>query len=386
MLRRVDDADAADDVNYVSATVWETKANFDAWKKGDAFKEAHGGGTVAGVAGMLVATLQNTKGKPKVAAWEGLLPLGLPGAPPADGEGWRRVAADGEATLPSDVFVAMNRFPVAEGSEDEFERRFADRSSTLADFAGFKGFLLLRRDDKVDDGATHSTFSVWDSRASFQAWLDSEKKPDEQPRKNLLAGRPTPSYYEGILALDMVDANAMDATLARSERLSMYQLRCDAREREVAELEARSRLPRDVLELPAAPLADVRSSYENLSNVAAVKAENDELRRRLDALEAARCAPPAPPPPAPLAPAALAPAALAPAVAAPPPAPAAVLPAAPPPTRAPSTEDVENQRLRDSGLQRSKEQYDQLEKQLRLARLEMSTHRERQWQRIYVSR
>ena len=202
MLRRVDDADAADDVNYVSATVWETKANFDAWKKGDAFKEAHGGGTVAGVAGMLVATLQNTKGKPKVAAWEGLLPLGLPGAPPADGEGWRRVAADGEATLPSDVFVAMNRFPVAEGSEDEFERRFADRSSTLADFAGFKGFLLLRRDDKVDDGATHSTFSVWDSRASFQAWLDSEKKPDEQPRKNLLAGRPTPSYYEGILALE----------------------------------------------------------------------------------------------------------------------------------------------------------------------------------------
>ena len=202
MLRRVDDADAADDVNYVSATVWETKANFDAWKKGDAFKEAHGGGAVAGVAGMLVATLQNTKGKPKVAAWEGLLPLGLPGAPPADGEGWRRVAADGEATLPSDVFVAMNRFPVAEGSEDEFERRFADRSSTLADFAGFKGFLLLRRDDKVDDGATHSTFSVWDSRASFQAWLDSEKKPDEQPRKNLLAGRPTPSYYEGILALE----------------------------------------------------------------------------------------------------------------------------------------------------------------------------------------
>ena len=202
MLRRVDDADAADDVNYVSATVWETKANFDAWKKGDAFKEAHGGGTVAGVAGMLVATLQNTKGKPKVAAWEGLLPLGLPGAPPADGEGWRRVAADGEATLPSDVFVAMNRFPVAEDSEDEFERRFADRSSTLADFAGFKGFLLLRRDDKVDDGATHSTFSVWDSRASFQAWLDSEKKPDEQPRKNLLAGRPTPSYYEGILALE----------------------------------------------------------------------------------------------------------------------------------------------------------------------------------------
>ncbi|KAH8049356.1 antibiotic biosynthesis monooxygenase [Aureococcus anophagefferens] len=217
----------------------------------------------------------------------------------------------------------------------------------------------------------------------------------------------------------MVDANAMDATLARSERLSMYQLRCDAREREVAELEARSRLPRDVLELPAAPLADVRSSYENLSNVAAVKvrpppparddardaqAENDELRRRLDALEAARRA-------------------------------AAALAGAPPRSRRPRSRqpwpprrprprrcsrraaadaravdgDVENQRLRDSASSGAR-RHDQLEKQPRggaaavssvslgggvpverptppqLARLEMSTHRERQWQRIYVSR
>ena len=70
MLRRVDDAGPppVDDVNYVSCTVWETVSNFDAWRKGDAFKEAHGGGTVGGVASMLVATAMNTKGAPATPA------------------------------------------------------------------------------------------------------------------------------------------------------------------------------------------------------------------------------------------------------------------------------------------------------------------------------
>ena len=58
MLRRVDDEERPDDddVNYVSCTVWEKFENFEAWRKGDAFKEAHGGGTVGGVASMLMAT------------------------------------------------------------------------------------------------------------------------------------------------------------------------------------------------------------------------------------------------------------------------------------------------------------------------------------------
>ena len=70
-----------------------------------------------------------------------------------DGEGWKRVVADGESTLPADVFVAMNRFPVVDGGFDEFEERFATRSSTLSDFAGFKGFLLLRRDGRFGQRA-----------------------------------------------------------------------------------------------------------------------------------------------------------------------------------------------------------------------------------------
>ena len=76
MMRRVaGEEPAEDDVNYISCTVWDDFSNFDAWKRGDAFKEAHGGGTIGGIASMLVATARNTKGKPKPAMWEGLLPV-----------------------------------------------------------------------------------------------------------------------------------------------------------------------------------------------------------------------------------------------------------------------------------------------------------------------
>ena len=217
MLRRVEAAGGpppADDVNYVSCTVWETAANFEAWRKGDAFKEAHGGGTIGGIAGMLVATAQNTKGKPKPALWEGLLPVSLAGTPPPDGEGWRQVAADGETALDGECFVAMNRFAVREGSGAAFEARFAARESDLAGRDGFKGFVLLRRDGKVDDGFTHSTWSVWRDRAAFDAWMASEKKPagppkaagaaDGAPSKPppLYTRPPAPTFYEGILVLE----------------------------------------------------------------------------------------------------------------------------------------------------------------------------------------
>ena len=87
MMRRVDDEDASDDINYVSCTVWQDFNNFGAWRKGDAFKEVHGGGTVGGIASMLMATAMNTKGKPVPAYWGGLMPVSTPGEPPADGEG-----------------------------------------------------------------------------------------------------------------------------------------------------------------------------------------------------------------------------------------------------------------------------------------------------------
>lgn len=141
MMRRCakDEGAHEDDINYISATVWETFADFDAWKTGDAFKEAHGGGTVGGIASMLLATAMNTKGKPKAAMWEGTLPVSIaPEEGASAAEGWREVVADGENTLPGECFIAMNRFTVKEGFEGAFEQRFAQRESRLESFDGFK--------------------------------------------------------------------------------------------------------------------------------------------------------------------------------------------------------------------------------------------------------
>lgn len=216
IMRRVDDADAPDDNNYLSCTVWQNYGNFEAWRKGDAFKEAHGGGTVGGVASMLLATAMNTKGKPVPAYWGGLLPVSTPGAPPPDGEGWRRVVADGEAMLDGECFLAMNRFSVAAGKEAAFEQRFATRDSTLTDFDGFKGFFLLRRDGgkkprdgaAPEDGYTHSTWSVWKDKASFENWRASEKKPPPPAAArppSLFTKPPVASFYEGILSLESAE-------------------------------------------------------------------------------------------------------------------------------------------------------------------------------------
>ena len=35
-----------DSFNYISFTIWKNKDNFNAWRTGEAFKEAHGGGSI----------------------------------------------------------------------------------------------------------------------------------------------------------------------------------------------------------------------------------------------------------------------------------------------------------------------------------------------------
>ncbi len=216
MLRKVDgfagDEAAADKSapNYISTTVWEQQDKYEAWRAGDAFKEAHGGGTIRGIASMMLATARNTKGKPTPAMWDGLMPESAvatattPDAPAA----WAEVQADGVAMLPAEGFVAMNRFCVTEGNEEGFERRFASRETSLRQYRGFKGFLLLRRDGDADDGCNYSTFSVWEDRDAFAGWRDAQKaKPKSQPQKpagggGMYARPPTPSFYEAILQLE----------------------------------------------------------------------------------------------------------------------------------------------------------------------------------------
>lgn len=71
------------------------------------------------------------------------------------------------------MFIAMNRFRIAEGREAEFESLWRGRPSHIAGEEGFLVFDLLRGPTR--DGATlYASHTVWASKAAFEAWTKSE--------------------------------------------------------------------------------------------------------------------------------------------------------------------------------------------------------------------
>lgn len=198
----------------MSMTIWETKENFSFWRTSYAFKEAHGGGSIGGFLSALVSSLFVLQGPPSPAMWDGILPIAAPRSSSPivlkgrDSSG--HAVADGTTPLPEECFVAMNRFPVRPGSEEAFERRWSERESSLQGTPGFVGFLILRRDQKADDGFTYSTCTVWASRAAFEAWRDGPSVANHQraqaagkaPVSELLDGPPQAAFWHGVLALE----------------------------------------------------------------------------------------------------------------------------------------------------------------------------------------
>lgn len=71
------------------------------------------------------------------------------------------------------MFIAMNRFRIRKGSEEDFVAVWASRESHLDGVAGFREFHLLRGPEH-EDYTLFASHSVWDSRAAFEAWTHSE--------------------------------------------------------------------------------------------------------------------------------------------------------------------------------------------------------------------
>ncbi len=71
------------------------------------------------------------------------------------------------------MYIAMNRFPVALGREDEFETVWRTRDSYLDEVEGIKDFRLLRG-APGDDATVFVSHSMWDSEAAFKAWTESD--------------------------------------------------------------------------------------------------------------------------------------------------------------------------------------------------------------------
>src|SRR6516165_3317467 len=70
------------------------------------------------------------------------------------------------------MFIAMNRFRVKKGSEEAFEKVWLSRDSQLAKVPGFVEFRLLKGPEH-EDFTLYASHSVWQSRATFEAWTRS---------------------------------------------------------------------------------------------------------------------------------------------------------------------------------------------------------------------
>lgn len=71
------------------------------------------------------------------------------------------------------MYIAMNRFKVAPGSEAAFEQMWLGRDSYLHTVPGFVEFHLLKGPDKGDH-TLYSSHTVWADKPSFEGWTRSE--------------------------------------------------------------------------------------------------------------------------------------------------------------------------------------------------------------------
>ena len=71
------------------------------------------------------------------------------------------------------MFIAMNRFRIAPGFEEAFERVWRERDTYLSEVPGFKSFSLLKGPTS-EDHTLYASHSIWASREAFIAWTESE--------------------------------------------------------------------------------------------------------------------------------------------------------------------------------------------------------------------
>ncbi|MCR9072652.1 MAG: antibiotic biosynthesis monooxygenase [Alphaproteobacteria bacterium] len=100
------------------------------------------------------------------------------------------------------MFIAMNRFQVAKGSEEEFEQVWAERDSQLDKVAGFVEFHLLRGPE-AEDHTLFASHTIWKDRAAFEDWTKSEAfrraHAGAGSRKALYLGHPQFEGFEVVL-------------------------------------------------------------------------------------------------------------------------------------------------------------------------------------------
>jgi heme-degrading monooxygenase HmoA len=145
-----DESNEAAQENYVSFSIWDKKSDFSAWRKGDAFKEAHGGTSIVSFLSTMVNSALVLRGAPRPAFYDGLcLNYQKPTYLPDPVDGWRSVQADGVNTLPAECFVQMVRYFVPSEQAQAFETTWKASDISPGKSDGVIASSLMRRDGQA---------------------------------------------------------------------------------------------------------------------------------------------------------------------------------------------------------------------------------------------
>lgn len=107
------------------------------------------------------------------------------------------------------MFIAINRFKVALGSEAAFEQVWTSRDSHLHAVPGFVAFHLLRGPQR-DDYVLYASHTLWRDKAAFEAWTQSEAfrlaHRDAGQNRPLYLGHPEFEGFQVIQAIEPAKA------------------------------------------------------------------------------------------------------------------------------------------------------------------------------------
>ena len=100
------------------------------------------------------------------------------------------------------MFIAMNRFKIALGSEDEFVNIWRNRETYLESVPGFKEFHLLKG-PSTDEYTLFASHTSWESSDAFEAWTRSEQfrkaHASAGGNRNIYLGPPQLELFEDAL-------------------------------------------------------------------------------------------------------------------------------------------------------------------------------------------
>ena len=100
------------------------------------------------------------------------------------------------------MFIAMNRFKIALGREDDFVSVWKNRDSHLEGVPGFRKFNLLAGPTN-EEFTLFASHSIWDSREAFEAWTHSDAfrmaHRSAGETKGLYLGHPQLEAFDAVL-------------------------------------------------------------------------------------------------------------------------------------------------------------------------------------------